>query len=205
MNNPQIRLCLVLHNHQPVGNFDGVFEAAYQDSYKPFLDVFEPYEKLSISLHTSGPLIQWLDQNHPEYLDRLANLVAAGRIEIVGGAFYEPILTMIPARDRRGQITSFTKYLGDRLNARVRGMWMPERVWESNLTTDLAASEIEYTILDDHHFRAAGLTDDQLHGFYVTEDEGRILKVFPGSEKLRYLIPFSEPHETIDYLSLIHI
>ena len=200
MNNPQIRLCLVLHNHQPVGNFDGVFEAAYQDSYKPFLDVFEPYEKLSISLHTSGPLIQWLDQNHPEYLDRLANLVAAGRIEIVGGAFYEPILTMIPARDRRGQITSFTKYLGDRLNARVRGMWMPERVWESNLTTDLAASEIEYTILDDHHFRAAGLTDDQLHGFYVTEDEGRILKVFPGSEKLRYLIPFSEPHETIDYL-----
>ncbi len=200
MNNPQIRLCLVLHNHQPVGNFDGVFEAAYQDSYKPFLDVFEPYEKLSISLHTSGPLIQWLDQNHPEYLDRLANLVAAGRIEIIGGAFYEPILTMIPARDRRGQITSFTKYLGDRLNARVRGMWMPERVWESNLTTDLAASEIEYTILDDHHFRAAGLTDDQLHGFYVTEDEGRILKVFPGSEKLRYLIPFSEPHETIDYL-----
>ena len=200
MNNPQIRLCLVLHNHQPVGNFDGVFEAAYQDSYKPFLDVFEPYEKLSISLHTSGPLIQWLDQNHPEYLDRLANLVAAGRIEIVGGAFYEPILTMIPARDRRGQITSFTKYLGDRLNARVRGMWMPERVWESSLTTDLAASEIEYTILDDHHFRAAGLTDDQLHGFYVTEDEGRILKVFPGSEKLRYLIPFSEPHETIDYL-----
>ena len=200
MNNPQIRLCLVLHNHQPVGNFDGVFEAAYQDSYKPFLDVFEPYEKLSISLHTSGPLIQWLDQNHPEYLDRLANLVAAGRIEIIGGAFYEPILTMIPARDRRGQITSFTKYLGDRLNARVRGMWMPERVWESSLTTDLAASEIEYTILDDHHFRAAGLTDDQLHGFYVTEDEGRILKVFPGSEKLRYLIPFSEPHETIDYL-----
>ena len=200
MNNPQIRLCLVLHNHQPVGNFDGVFEAAYQDSYKPFLDVFEPYEKLSISFHTSGPLIQWLDQNHPEYLDRLANLVAAGRIEIVGGAFYEPILTMIPARDRRGQITSFTKYLGDRLNARVRGMWMPERVWESNLTTDLAASEIGYTILDDHHFRAAGLTDDQLHGFYVTEDEGRILKVFPGSEKLRYLIPFSEPHETIDYL-----
>jgi len=36
-----IRLCLVLHNHQPVGNFDGVFEKAYQDSYLPFLNVFE--------------------------------------------------------------------------------------------------------------------------------------------------------------------
>ena len=200
MNNPQIRLCLVLHNHQPIGNFDGVFEAAYQDSYKPFLDVFEPYDKLSVSLHTSGPLMEWLDRNHPEYLDRVANLVAAGRIEIVGGAFYEPILTMIPSRDRRGQITSYTDWLTKRLNARIRGMWMPERVWESNLTSDLAASEIEYTVLDDYHFRAAGLTDDQLHGYYVAEDEGRIVKIFPGSEKLRYLIPFSEPHETIDYL-----
>ena len=121
MTNPQIRLCLVLHNHQPIGNFDGVFEAAYQDSYKPFLDVFEPYDKLSISLHTSGPLMEWLDRNHPEYLDRVANLVAAGRIEIVGGAFYEPILTMIPSRDRRGQITSYTNWLNQRLNARVRG------------------------------------------------------------------------------------
>ena len=144
--------------------------------------------------------MEWLDRNHPEYLDRVANLVAAGRIEIVGGAFYEPILTMIPSRDRRGQITSYTDWLTKRLNARIRGMWMPERVWESNLTSDLAASEIEYTVLDDYHFRAAGLTDDQLHGYYVAEDEGRIVKIFPGSEKLRYLIPFSEPHETIDYL-----
>ncbi len=38
-----LRLVLVFHNHQPVGNFDGVFEQAYQDSYLPFLDVFEQY------------------------------------------------------------------------------------------------------------------------------------------------------------------
>ena len=41
---PHVRLVLCLHNHQPVGNFDGVFEASYQESYLPFLDV---YEKLS--------------------------------------------------------------------------------------------------------------------------------------------------------------
>ena len=37
-----IRFVLALHNHQPIGNFDHVFEQAYQDSYRPFLDVFEP-------------------------------------------------------------------------------------------------------------------------------------------------------------------
>ena len=45
-----VRLCLALHNHQPVGNFGHVFEAAYQDSYLPFLEVFEQFESLKISV-----------------------------------------------------------------------------------------------------------------------------------------------------------
>ncbi len=66
----------------------------------------------------------------------------------------------------------------------------PERVWESSLTSDVAVAGINYTVLDDYHFRAAGLTDQQLTGYYLTEDDGHLLRVFPGSEKLRYTIPF---------------
>src|SRR5262245_46381812 len=119
-----VRLILVLHDHQPVGNFDHVLEQAYQDAYLPFLEVFDRYESLKMGLHTSGPLLEWLDGHHPEYLDRVARLTAAGRIEIIGGAFYEPILSMIPPRDRAGQIRSFSSWLERRLGARVRGMWM---------------------------------------------------------------------------------
>ncbi|MCA9215235.1 MAG: DUF1926 domain-containing protein [Planctomycetales bacterium] len=194
------KLCLALHNHQPVGNFGHVFEQAYQDSYLPFLDTFERYESLKISLHTSGPLMEWLDEHHGDYLDRLAALVNVGRVEIIGGAYYEPILTMIPSQDRIGQITRYTKWLESRLGADVRGMWVPERVWEPELTSDLAKSDIEYTILDDFHFKNAGLTSDDLHGYYVTENDGDVVRVFPGSERLRYLIPFAEPHETIEYI-----
>lgn len=198
--NASLRLCLVLHNHQPIGNFDGVFEEAYQDSYLPFLDVFESFESLRISLHTSGPLMEWLDQNHPEYLDRLAALVRAGRIEIIGGAYYEAILAMIPARDRVGQIQMYREWLEQRLGGRVRGMWMPERVWEQHFTADLAAANVEYTLLDDFHFCNAGLSSEQLYGGYVTEEEGQLVTVYPGSERLRYLIPFAPASETIDYL-----
>ena len=195
-----VHLVLVLHNHQPIGNFDSVFERAYQDSYLPFLDVFEPYDQLTIGLHTSGSLMEWLEANHPEYVDRLARLAEAGRIEIIGGAFYEPILTMIPSRDRIGQIESYSLWLESRLGTRPRGMWMPERVWEQSLTTDLAAAGIEYTLLDDFHFKRAGLTSDELVGPYLTEDNGHLLTIFPGSEPLRYLIPFSDPQASIDYL-----
>jgi len=198
-----IRLALVLHNHQPVGNFDGVIQQAYQDSYRPFLDVFEQYPNLRISLHTSGALTEWLDRTYPEYLDRLAGMVGEGRIEVIGGAFYEPILTMIPPADRVGQIQSFTRWLHDRLGAQVHGMWVAERVWEQSLVRDLVTAGIRYTILDDFHFKCAGLAADELHGYYLTEDDGRLLCVFPGSERLRYIIPFGSPQDTIDELARI--
>jgi alpha-amylase len=200
MPNP-IRLILALHNHQPIGNFDHVFQQAYEDSYLPFLDVFSRYESLRIALHTSGSLMEWLNANHPEYVDRLAQLAGQGRIEILGGAFFEPILAMIPSRDRIGQIRSYSRWLQNRLGAAVRGMWIPERVWEQSFASDLVDAGIEYTILDDFHFKMAGLTDAQLSGYLITEDEGRVLSVFPGSERLRYTIPFASPQDTINHLA----
>ncbi len=195
-----IRLALVLHNHQPIGNFDHVFEQAYQESYRPFLDVFSRFQSLRIALHTSGSLMEWLDEHHPDYVDNLADLVAQGRIEIIGGAYYEPILAMLPARDRIGQIQRYSRWLEKRLGATVRGMWMAERVWEQSFTRDVAAAGIEYTVLDDFHFKCAGLTESDLYGYYTTEDDGRVISVFPGSERLRYTIPFADPQQTIDYL-----
>ncbi|GAB4140928.1 alpha-amylase/4-alpha-glucanotransferase domain-containing protein [Thermopirellula anaerolimosa] len=197
---PTAHLVLLLHNHQPIGNFDHVFRQAYEDSYRPFLEVFARYPDIKISLHTSGPLMEWLDQNQPGYLDWVASLVRDGRIEIIGGPFYEPILAMIPSADRVGQIRRYTKWLRDRLGAEVRGMWFPERVWEQSFTRDVVDAGIEYAILDDYHFKAAGLRDEDLDGYYLTEDEGRLMAVFPGSERLRYTIPFADPQATIDHV-----
>lgn len=197
---PGVRLILTLHNHQPVGNFGSVFEAAFRDSYQPFLDVMADFPALPFVLHTSGPLLEWLVAHRPEYMARLRELVATDRVEILGGPSQEPILTMIPRRDVIGQIRAYTATLTEQFGRPVRGMWMPERVWEQHLVSALAEAGIEYTALDDFHFRSAGLNDDQLLGYYLTEDHGKLLKVFPNSERMRYLVPWREPHEAIDYL-----
>jgi 4-alpha-glucanotransferase len=196
----QVRLILALHNHQPVGNFDGVFEEAYRTAYQPFLDVLEGYPEIPFVLHTSGPLLEWLVEHRPEYIARLRRMVEAGRVEVMGGGFFEPILTMIPHRDRVGQIRGYTRCLEETLGARVRGMWIAERVWEQSLVSSIAEAGIEYTILDDAHFLRAGCPTEDVLGYYLTEDDGRLLKVFAGSETLRYNIPFREPHETYEFM-----
>jgi alpha-amylase len=194
-----LRFVFALHNHQPVGNFEGVFESAHHDSYGPFLDLLEQYPEIPVSLHTSGCLMEWLVERKPGYVDQLRRLVARGQVEILGGGFYEPILPMIPARDRFGQIRTYSAYLEGLFQTKVRGMWMPERVWEQGLVADLAGAGIEYTVLDDFHFKQAGLEERQLFGYYLSEDDGRLLRIFPGSERMRYLVPFQNPEDTIAY------
>jgi 4-alpha-glucanotransferase len=194
------RLILALHDHQPVGNFDDVFATSYRDGYLPFLDVMEDYPDIPFVLHTSGPLLEWLVEHRPEYVSRVRSMVEAGRVEILGGAYFEPILTMIPHRDRVGQIREFGAYLEEVFGTRARGMWIAERVWEQHLVSALVEAGIEYTVLDDFHFTRAGVDEEDLRGYFLTEEEGRLLKVFPISERLRYLIPFREPHDTYEYL-----
>lgn len=198
-----LRFVMAVHNHQPVGNLDEVIERAYQDSYWPFLRTFRQYGGLRMSLHTSGSLLDWLLARHPEYVDALEELAAEGRIEILGGAYYEPILPMVPRGDRRGQIRSFGDRLAGLFGRAPLGMWLPERVWEPALAADLGAAGIEHTVLDDFHFRHVGLSGAQLHGYYLTEEDGHLVAVFAGSERLRYLMPFAPPEQTIDYLRAV--
>lgn len=198
--NGRIRLVLALHNHQPIGNFGGVFEAAYQDSYAPFLAVLNDYPSIPVTLHTSGSLLEWLVEAHPEYIDRVRSLVERGQLEILGGPFYEPILASIPKRDRIGQMQAYSRYLEQLFGTPIRGMWVPERVWEQSFAADIAAAGLEFTLLDDFHFKNSGLREEELFGYYLTEDEGELIKVFPGSERLRYTIPFQDPWESIRYL-----
>ncbi|HVJ86807.1 MAG TPA: alpha-amylase/4-alpha-glucanotransferase domain-containing protein, partial [Caulifigura sp.] len=106
----------------------------------------------------------------------------------------------IPRRDRIGQIRAYSRYLEQLFGQTIRGMWVPERVWEQTFAGDITDAGIEYTLVDDFHFRGAGIPPEKLHGYYFTEDEGRLLKIFPGSEDLRYTIPFQDPWKTIDHL-----
>ncbi len=89
-------------------------------------------------------------------------------------------------------------FLESSFGSRPRGAWLTERVWEPHLAKTLADAGLEYTLLDEEHFRAAGVED--IHRIYVTEDEGRPLRLFPIDKKLRYLIPFRPIEEISVYL-----
>jgi hypothetical protein len=196
----KLHLLLLLHAHQPVGNFDQVFERSYQRAYLPFLDALERHPGVRLGLHYSGPLLEWIKQHHPQFLDRLRQLAARQQVELVGGGFYEPILVSIPAADQQEQLRRMSAYLEKQFGRRPTGAWLAERVWEPQLPAAFHQAGIDYTLVDDTHFLAAGFEPEQLHGYYLAEECGAVVKIIPGLKALRYLIPFRTVEENLSFL-----
>lgn len=195
-----MKFAIYIHNHQPAGNFGEVFEYAYEHAYLPLLKVLTEHRNIKFGIHNSGTLLEWIFENHPEFFELLKESVRVGQAEILSSAFGEPILSFIPKKDAVEQIKYFNEYIYKHFDFEVKGLWLTERIWEPGLIPILLNAGIEYTLLDDTHFKYAGLDEKDLWSYYVTEEEGRVLKVFPISMKLRYLIPFHPFTETIDFL-----
>jgi alpha-amylase len=164
------------------------------------LEALERHPGVRLSLHYTGPLLEWLAAERPAFVARLATLVRRGQVELLGGGLYEPVLASLPEHDRVDQLRRMADELERLTGVRPRGAWLAERVWEPDLPTSLVKAGYQWTILDDQHFRAAAIPEQNLWGAYTTEDQGRLLTVFGTEQGLRYRIPFGGVEDVIGYL-----
>jgi hypothetical protein len=195
-----IRFVFGLHLHQPVGNFGYVFEEHVANVYLPFLEKVDERDFFPLVLHISGPLLEWLEENHTRYLDLVGRLVSSGKIQLLAAGMYEPVLAALPRPDRLEQIGWMREELRRRFGVDARGLWLTERVWEPELAADLADAGVSHALVDDRHFLVSGFERNQLHTPWITESDAKQVVLFPIDERLRYLIPFRPPSETAQYL-----
>jgi alpha-amylase len=196
----RIALSLVLHNHQPVGNFGWVIEDVWTRAYAPFIAALEAHPHVRVGLHYSGPLLDWMEQERPDAIERLAALTARGQVEMLGGGLTEPILASLPLVDRQAQLVQMGDAVQRLFGVRPRGAWLAERVWEPSLASDLVAGGYAYTVLDDNHLRAARVPEDAMWSTYSTDDQGRRLTIFGTEQGLRYRIPWKPVRDLMRYL-----
>ncbi len=190
-----------VHNHQPLGNFTDVFRRAFNRAYFPFLKTVSRFPGFRFALHFSGFLWDYLIRERSDCLELIKKMVDSGQVELMGGGYYEPVLSQIPERDRLAQLSLMTEFLEETFGVRPEGLWLTERVWEPHLASLLNRAGFRYTLLDEEHFRYAGVKN--IHGYYLTEDEGLTFKVFPIDKTLRYYIPFRSLPELRSYFEKI--
>ncbi len=200
MTREPLRFMFGLHLHQPVGNFDHVMADHVRDVYRPIIERTSAAGFFPLTLHVSGPLLEWLEAHDTAWLDMIGRLAADGRLELLLAGFDEPILASLPRPDRLEQIGRMREYLKRRFGVDATGLWLTERVWQPELAADLSEAGVEYALVDDRHFLVSGFRAEQLHRPHLTESDGRRVGLLAIDERLRYLIPFRPPEETASYL-----
>ncbi len=192
------KLLFGVHLHQPVDNFNEAVDEAVLRCYEPFFATLKKYDKLRIGVHCSGWLLNYIKKNHKKLFIDMKKLAKNGTIELFTAGFYEPVLSSIPQKDALFQIERLSKMIKKEFSQVPKGAWLTERVWENSLINIFDKSGIEYVMVDDYHFISSGFNKDELEGYYLSEEGGKKVALFPINKELRYALPFKVVKEAIE-------
>ncbi len=162
----RIALAIVHHANQLVitdgySHRDGISQVCA--GYLNVLELHRAYG-IPMSLHLSGTLLESMLWHQPDQFARIRNMVGGRRIELVGGAYSEPIMpTLSPAMNRL-QLATAADLMIEHFGMDAAAMptaWLPERVWSPELFdifTDpaLRCGPYRRVLVDDRILAAQG-------------------------------------------------
>ncbi|GHV87651.1 glycosyl hydrolase [Spirochaetia bacterium] len=174
-----LNLIIGSHNHVPRGAGDDEFEHIYTGKLKPFIVALNTYPKIQAVLHYSGVLLHWIEKAHPECFMLLGDLVSRKQVELLGGGFHEPMMPLISQPDKIGQIEMLTTYIRKQFGKRPQGCWLPALAWDQTMIGALNTCGMGYTFLREEQFIQAGLSGEDRYAPCITEEQGKLITVFP--------------------------
>lgn len=132
----------------------------------------------------SGPQLEWLDKNHPEFLQLLKELVARKQVEVLGGGYYNPVFPLLSPVDRTGQIDLLTSEIRRITGKRPRGMSILSSAWDHSLIPCFQNCGMEWVKLDSSIIPPSS----RLYLPLILSDQGKTLKVLPSYRNLSHAV-----------------
>ena len=200
--NKKLNVILCASAHLPSGSGEAEFESLYNKEIKPLVSALDKFHRINLAFHYSGVILYWIERRHPELFMLLEDLLSRKQVEFLGGGFYNPMLPLLPPADKIGQIEMLSTYLRRHFGKRPQGCWLPAMAWEQNLVGPLNACFMSYTFLEDEQFSRAGAKPAG-GGIYfpcITEDQGKLITVFPVARALARKLRQGSPRQTLNEL-----
>lgn len=149
--------------------------------YRAFFSGIQAEEKLPLTIFAAGSFLEWQKGKRQAYSMLLNNMLSRKQIELLGGGYHQPYLSLLPASDVIGQIEMMTAAIRTHFGKRPRGLFVTASAWIPSLITPLIRCGIEYCLLDYRLFPTDIKLNNQNFGFSpaIVEDKGKTITVFP--------------------------
>ncbi|MHC1693305.1 MAG: alpha-amylase/4-alpha-glucanotransferase domain-containing protein [Sphaerochaetaceae bacterium] len=180
-----MRLIFGAYSQLSSGTPAPILERALSDIYKPVLTYLYKHPALKLHFYIPGTIMEWLEQNHPEVNMLIADLCKKDQLEMLTGTFHQPVLQILPIKDRSAQIEATTTFIRKRYGKRARTVWFFNQVWNPGYISTMALSSSDRLIISAF---------DRLTGLNMTgepfamQDMGKTIEVFPSHMDVSSLV-----------------
>jgi len=146
-------------------------------------NLFQKFPAFRATLHIPGRMLEAADHSASRALTQLRQFTREGRLEWLGGGYHDPLFPLLPPAWRQTQIQMLDQALRQHAQARARGVWLTESVWDPGLIPGMVQAGFEYTILKDYQV-LPGLGLENMGGWVLTEELAHPLRVLLSQESL---------------------
>jgi 4-alpha-glucanotransferase len=186
------RIVFGMFSQKPLGVLTEDLEFSLLHCYKPLLAYLYSQEYVKFSLYISATQLDWIEDRHPEINMLINDMVKRRQLELIAGGFYDPVMTLIPVKDRSQQLELSVTYLRKRFGRRPKTLWLTDQVWSPTLITTCSNCGIQNILIGTSAQGAEPLYTEP----FTMQDLGKSVNIYP------VLSPFSEDTESDSLLQL---
>ena len=181
----------VLHAYQPVTQDEKVLKRIIKKCYIPFLKMLLKKPGVKINLNITGCLLEKLAMKYPDVLELIEKAIQSNQLEIMGSAFYHPILPLISPKDQRYQIRKHKETVQNVLGINTGVFFPPELAVSMDLIPQIINEGYEILVAPDN------ISYHPFGGIYELEN-GRNILLLKRNKKISNKIAFDFYNQEIN-------
>ena len=181
----KIPLVFVLHAYQPITQKEEVYNRIISKCYIPFLRKLLENPEIKITLNISGCLLEKFATSYPDVLHLIEEGIISKQIELMGSAFYHPILPLILKKDQRYQINKQKELTYNILGVRSSVFFPPELAISEEVIPQIVKEGYKIIVTPEN------INNIKVGGFYELED-GKSVFLIKRNKTLSNNIAFNQ-------------
>ena len=141
-------------------------------------------EKMRFSLFLPGRVAEVWNRRNIACVVEMREAVREGRLEILGGGFYDPMLPLFPTALRDLQLRKHLSILEKVFCTEPTGYFNSPMAWEISMTEVLANRGFRYTLVSERSLQETLGLATRVTGWFTAEDRDSVMKLLPVARDL---------------------
>ena len=188
----KVPVCFILHAYQPITQKLEILERIVNNCYIPFFENLAKKPNVKITLNITGCLLEVLATKYPYVLQLVEKCISAGQIEIMGSAFYHPLLPLISVENQKYQIGKQKEIIQNILGMKSSVFFPPELAVSKELLPQIYEKGYHTVIVPAN-------VNSEPYGFNFILEDGKPIQLVKRNIDLSNNISFNHYNRNITY------